>query len=99
MTTTNHSDGAENPAPEPSQLLMTDALGRTRMSQAQREAILDAFEASGMNPEVACVMRELCYDIYDHPFVRAFPQPALGLFVLWGGWHPSVGATRSNPGL
>jgi transposase-like protein len=49
MTTTNHSDGARNPAAEQSQLLKTDALGRTRMSQAQREAILDAFEASGMS--------------------------------------------------
>lgn len=48
MTTTNHSDEAENPAAEPSQLLKTDVLGRTRMCRAQREAILDTFEASCM---------------------------------------------------
>ncbi len=99
MTTTNHSDGAESPAAEPSQLLKTDVLGRTRMSQAQREAILDAFEASAMKPGVACVMRESCHAIYDDPFVRPFPQPAMGLFVLWGGCCPRAGAMRSNPGL
>jgi hypothetical protein len=48
MTTTNHSDGAGIPAAEPGHLLKTDVLGRSRMSRAQREAILDAFEASGM---------------------------------------------------
>ena len=49
MTTTNYSDEAESPAAEPSQLLKTDVLGRTRMCRAQREAILDTFEASGMS--------------------------------------------------
>lgn len=49
MTTTNHSDGEGRPAAEPSQLLRTDALGRTRMSREQREIILDTFEASGMS--------------------------------------------------
>ena len=49
MTMTNHSDEADSPAAEPSQLLKTDVLGRTRMCRAQREAILDTFEASGMS--------------------------------------------------
>ena len=49
MTTTNYSDEAESPAAEPCQLLKTDVLGRTRMCRAQREAILDTFEASGMS--------------------------------------------------
>lgn len=35
MTTTNYSDEAESPAAEPSQLLKTDVLGRTRMCRAQ----------------------------------------------------------------
>jgi hypothetical protein len=53
MTSTNHSDGARSPAAEPSQLLETYALGRTRMSQAQREAILDVFHPS--LPFLPCV--------------------------------------------
>ena len=48
MTTTNHSDGAGIPVAEPCHLLKTDVLGRSRMSPAQREAILDTFEASSM---------------------------------------------------
>ena len=48
MTTKNHSDGAGSPAAEPSQLLKTDVLGRTRMSRAQRESMLDIFENSSM---------------------------------------------------
>jgi hypothetical protein len=48
---TNHSDEADSPAAEPSQLLKTDVLGRTRMCRAQRQAINYTFEASGMKWE------------------------------------------------
>jgi hypothetical protein len=48
MTTTNHPNGAGSGASESEHLLKTDVLGRTRMSRAQREVILDAFESSGM---------------------------------------------------
>ena len=48
MTTTNHPNGAGSGASESEHLLKTDVLGRTRMSRAQRETILDAFESSGM---------------------------------------------------
>ena len=48
MTSTNHTNGAGSVAAEPSHLLMTGVLGRTRMCRAQREAILYAFEVIGM---------------------------------------------------
>lgn len=48
MTTTNHFNGAGRVVAESEHLLKTDVLGRARMSRAQREAILDIFESSGM---------------------------------------------------
>ncbi len=80
------------------QLFKTDALGHTRISEAQREAILDALNQL-YEPQGMLRYARIVSDINEDPYVHPFPQPALGLFVLWGGWDPRVGATRTNPGL
>lgn len=48
MTTTNESFSAGVIPTVTGDLLKTDVLGRTRMSRAQREALLDTFETSSM---------------------------------------------------
>ena len=48
MTTTNESSSTEGLSTVTADLLKTDVLGRVTLGREQREAVLDAFEASGM---------------------------------------------------
>ena len=48
MTTTNESSGTKGQSTLTTDLLKTDVLGRVTLGREQREAVLDAFEASGM---------------------------------------------------
>lgn len=48
MTTTNEPSGTEGLSTVTAALLKTDVLGRVTLGREQREAVLDAFEASGM---------------------------------------------------
>ena len=49
MTTTNEQSGAEVLSTVSGVLLKADVLGRVTLGREQREAMLDAFEASGMS--------------------------------------------------
>ena len=49
MTTTNEQSSAEVLSTVSGVLLKADVLGRVTLGREQREAMLDAFEASGMS--------------------------------------------------
>ena len=74
MTTTNHPDGAGRCASESEHLLKTDVLGRTRMSRAQREAILDAFESSGMTGQAFALQHGILSPRIASKFRTRFPR-------------------------
>lgn len=66
MTTTNHSDETVSAAAETCQMLKTDILGRVRIARSQREAMLDAFEASGMTGQAFALQHGIHIQTFAH---------------------------------